>query len=225
MGGAQASLCSCWERQKLPEDFRPPPPPPPARAGPPRAEPSASAAENDFEDEEIDVVLCTENTFLEYRQVARCKIRSRSVPKSMRPCKNPERVNAVTAGNMGENVGVQLNHVPDEFPPIDDAFEPFLTREMVAADRVWRREVLGLMAWRNVPARPHCCGNTCTECCQLDNDSWRLSAIDHVRIPGHADPCRALHILPSLPECDGDTDHAPPSPPGMREERVALVSQ
>ncbi|CAE7547300.1 lig [Symbiodinium natans] len=113
---AQASLCCCWERQKPPEDLRPPRPP--ARAGPAHLEPLASAAADDIDDdEEIDVRLCARNTFLQYRPVANCEMRSRRVPKSMRPCRKTERVNGMAAGNMGENAG--------DHPPIDDAYEPF----------------------------------------------------------------------------------------------------
>ena len=194
MGGAQASLCSCWERQKLPTEIPPGPPPPPTRTHEPSA--SAAAADVGEDDEEADFDLRTANTFLEYRQVARIKKRSHSMPKCMRPCR-VETVIPAAAGNMEAHD--KVSRVP-EMPPLDDRFEPFLTPEMVSAERRWKREVLGRLAWRNVPARPHSCAYTCTQCCQLSNDSWRLAAIDPVRVPGHADPCRALHIMPRLPE-------------------------
>ena len=79
----------------------------------------------------------------------------------MRPCKKTERVNGMAHGNMGENAGDQLNHLAD-YPPIDDAYEPFLAPEMIAAERLWRREVIGLMAWRQVPAKPRYCRNVST---------------------------------------------------------------
>ena len=199
MGGAQASLCSCWERQKLPTDF-PPPPPPPTRTHEPSAR--AAAADSGEDEEEVDFDLRTANTFLEYHQVARVKKRSRSVPKSMRPCR-VETVIPAAAGNMEETAHDKVSRVA-ELPPLDDRFEPFLTPEMVSAERRWKREVLGRLAWRNVPARPHSCANTCTQCCQLFNDSWRLAACAAARIPGQADPCRALEILPLLPEEEDD---------------------
>ena len=216
MGGAQASLCSCWERQKLPTDCPPGPPHPPTRTHEPSARAATAAGGED--DEEVDFELGTQNTFLEYRQVAvratwrysrkvfcvpsskstssssSPKKRSHSLPRSMRPCRDEvcETVIPAAAG---------VSPAVPERPPLDHPFEPFLTPEMVSAERHWKREVLGRLAWRNVPARPpHSCANTCTQCCQWSNDSWRLAASDPVRVPGHADPCRALHIMPRLPE-------------------------
>ena len=146
----------------------------------------------------MEFELGTLNTFLEYRQVSQRKQRSRSMPKSMRPCRD-ETVIPAAAGNMEETSGDKVSRV-QELPPLDDRFEPFLTPEMVSAERRWKREVIGLLAWRKVPARPHSCANTCPECCQLWSNSWRLALSDPVRVPGHADPCRALHIMPKLPE-------------------------
>ena len=202
MGGAQASLCSCWERQKLPTDLPPGSPPPPTRTHEPSAR--AAAADSGEDDDEVDFDLRTANTFLEFRRVARIKKRSHSVPKSMRPCRH-ESVSLAAAGNMDETAGDKVSRVP-ELPPLDHPFEPFLTPEMVSAERRWKREVLGRLAWRNVPARPHSCANTCTPCCQLFNDSWRLAACAAARIPGQADPCRDLEILPLLPEEDDECD-------------------
>ncbi|OLQ07300.1 hypothetical protein AK812_SmicGene9307 [Symbiodinium microadriaticum] len=143
----EASLCSCWERQRLPTDFPPGPPPPPTRTHEPSA--SAAAADVGEDDEEADFDLRTANTFLEYRQVARIKKRSHSMPKCMRPCR-VETVIPAAAGNMEAHD--KVSRVP-EMPPLDDRFEPFLTPEMVSAERRWKREVLGRLAWRNVPAR------------------------------------------------------------------------
>ena len=191
MGGAQASLCSCWERQKLPTDFPPTPPPPPTRTHEPSARAATAAGGED--DEEADFELGTANTFLEYRLVARTEKRSHSLPRSMRPCRDEVRETVIPAA-------AGVSPAVPQLPPLDHPFEPFLTPEMVSAERRWKREVLGRLAWRNVPARPHSCANTCTQCCKLLNDSWRLAACDPVRVPGQADPCRDLEILPLLPE-------------------------
>ncbi|CAE7717447.1 SKI2, partial [Symbiodinium necroappetens] len=103
------------------------------------------------------------------------------------------------AGNMEENAAEQPNQVP-ALHLLDHPFEPFLTYEMVSADRQWMRAVVGLMRWRDVPARPHACAKTCTECCQLHNASWRVAACDAQRVPGQLCPCRNPDILPPLPE-------------------------
>ncbi|CAE7542254.1 lig [Symbiodinium sp. CCMP2456] len=216
MGGAQASLCCCWQRQKTPTEFPFEPPRRPPHTNEPVA--TTAAASGGEDDEEVEFELGTLNTFLEYRQVSRNKKRSHSMPRSMRPCRD-QKVSLVAAGNMEETAGkserlttptlpptatppaaaCKVGPVPDR-PPIDDRFEPFLTPEMVSAERRWKRDVLGRLAWHRVPARPHSCAHTCPECCQLWNNSWRLAAADPVRVPGHADPCRALHIMPRLPE-------------------------
>ena len=106
--------------------------------------------------------------------MARNKTRSHSVPSNFRPCREVKIVKAAPLpSNTEENAGDQLGQLPG-FPPLDDAFEPFLTPEMVATERAWRREVIGLLALRNVPARPHSCRNSCPACCQLYNNTWRL---------------------------------------------------
>ncbi|OLP83677.1 DNA ligase [Symbiodinium microadriaticum] len=143
MGGAQAPLCSCWERQKLPTHcpYEPPRPPPPSN------ETAASTATAGGEDDDkVESELGTLNTFLEYRQVSQRKQRSRSMPKSMRPCRD-ETVIPAAAGNMEETSSDKVSRV-QELPPLDDRFEPFLTPEMVSAERRWKREVIGLLAWR-----------------------------------------------------------------------------
>ena len=216
MGGVQASLCCCLERQKPPREFFPKPPPPPLHTHETAA--IAAIAAGGEDDEEVECELGTHGTFLEYRETrARRSKRSRSVPRNFRPCR--QRVEAAETGiveakvedllvevaetgNVDAKVQDQLRQLAG-LPPLDSPFEPFLTPEMVASDRVWRREVLGRLAWRKVPARPHCCANICQECCQLWNESWRLAACAAARIPGQADPCRDLEILPLLPEeCD-----------------------
>ena len=192
MGVAQASLCCCWERQKLPREFSPKEPPPPPPTNELAATPAAAAGGED--DEEVEFELRTRSTFLEYRETrSRSRRRSRSVPRNFRPCR--QRVEAAETGNVEANVSDQLRQ-PPTLPPMDSPFEPFLTPEMVSAERRWKREVLGRLAWRNVPPRPHSCANTCTQCCQLFNESWRLAACAAARIPGQADPCRDLEILP-----------------------------
>ncbi|CAE7205259.1 lig [Symbiodinium necroappetens] len=201
MGGAQASLCCCFERQKLPREFSQKPPPRPPHTDEPATTPDTAAGGE--EDEELEFELTTNRTFLEYRETRSGRKRSRSVPRNFRPCR--QRVEAAETGNIEANVGDELRQLPT-LPPMDSPFEPFLTHAMVATDRVWRREVLGRMAWRKVPARPHCCANTCQECCQLWNESWRLAACAAARIPGQADPCRDLEILPLLPEEDDECD-------------------
>ena len=196
MGGAQASLCCCWERQKLPREFAQKPPPLPPHPNELAATPDTAAGGED--DEEVEFELRTFSTFLEYRETrSRSRRRSRSVPRNFRPCR--QRVEAAETGKVEPNVSDELRQLPT-LPPMDSPFEPFLTPEMVASDRVWRRKVLGRLAWRKVPARPHCCANTCQECCQLWNESWRLAACAAARIPGQADPCRDLEILPLLEE-------------------------
>ena len=201
MGGAQASLCCCFERQKLPREFSQKPPPRPPHTNEPATTPDTAAGGE--EDEELEFELRTNRTFLEYREKRSGRKRSRSVPRNFRPCR--QRVEAAETGNIEANVGDELRQLPT-LPPMDSPFEPFLTHAMVATDRLWRREVLGRMAWRKVPARPHCCANTCQECCQLWNESWRLAACAAARIPGQADPCRDLEILPLLPEEDDECD-------------------
>ena len=219
MGGVQASLCCCLERQKPPREFSPTPPPPPPHTHETAA--IAAIAAGGEDDEEVECELGTYGTFLEYRETRARSKRSRSVPRNFRPCR--QRVEAAETGkgeakvedllvevaetgNVDAKVQDQLRQLAG-LPPLDSPFEPFLTREMVASDRVWRREVLGRLAWRKVPARPHCCANTCQECCQLWNESWRLAACAAARIPGQADPCRALEILALLPEeCDEEDE-------------------
>ena len=202
MGGAQASLCCCWERQKPPREFSPKPPPPPPQTHETAA--TAAIASGGEDDEEVEFELRTHGTFLEYRETRSTRSkRSRSVPRNFRPCR--QRVEAAETGNVEAKVEDQLRQLSG-LPPLDSPFEPFLTPEMVASDRVWRREVLGRLAWRKVPARPHCCANTCQECCQLWNESWRLAACAAARIPGQADPCRDLEILALLPEEDDECD-------------------
>lgn len=38
------------------------------------------------------------------------------------------------------------------------------------------------------------------KCCRLDNNNWWLASLNHLKIPGTADPCRALQIFPALPD-------------------------
>ncbi|CAE7677533.1 lig [Symbiodinium sp. CCMP2456] len=196
MGSAQASLC-CWERQKLPVGFQPRPPPAPPQANEPS--PSAATLGGGEDDEQVELQLCTKNTFIEYREVARSQKRSHSMPRDFRPCRGVKTVKAAPLPSNTEENAVDKGQTAG-FSPMDDAFEPFLTPEMVATDRIWRREVIGRLAWRKVPVRPHSCRNSCPACCQLNNNNWRLAACDPVRIPGHSNPCKTLEILPKLPE-------------------------
>ena len=225
MGGAQTSLCSCWERQKLPTEFPPQAPPPPAHTNEPAQSEAATAAEGE-DDEEVEFELGTHKTFLSYRiKKARNANRSRSVPKSMRPCRDMypgkvacfwarygfcwryglfKRVNLAAAPvDVEENEGDQLRQL-SALPPLDSAFEPLLTLEMVATERIWRRWAIGALACAKVQVVPEvdrCCADfSCRKCCRLDNHNWWLASLNHLRIPGQADPCRALQILPAMPE-------------------------
>ena len=197
MGGVQTSLCSCWERQKLPTDF-------PPHANEPAQSEAATAAEGE-DDEEVEFDFGTHNTFLSYKITkARNGKRSRSMPRSMRPCRDATRVNLAAAPvDVEENQGDQLRQL-SALPPLDSAFEPLLTLEMVATERIWRRWVIGELACAKVQVVPEvdrCCADfSCRKCCRLDNYNWWLASLNHLRIPGQADPCRALQILPALPE-------------------------
>ena len=53
MGGVQTSLCSCWERQKLPTDF-------PPHANEPAQSEAATAAEGE-DDEEVELAWHTQD--------------------------------------------------------------------------------------------------------------------------------------------------------------------
>ena len=196
MGGAQTTLCCCWERQKLPANF-----PPEVHQAPQQSphanEPSDRRGQAEEDDKEVEFTC---KTFLELRKPTPLtkRSRSRSVPRSLELCREQAPLVAL-AGNMEENAAEQPNQVP-ALHLLDHPFEPFLTYEMVSADRQWMRAVVGLMRRRDVPARPHACANTCTECCQLHNASWRVAACDAQRVPGQLCPCRDLDILPPLPE-------------------------
>ena len=213
MGGTQASFCCCWERPKL-EDY------PRHRLSPseealltsiPRA---ATAEQRDTgaegcEDEQVIVKLRVSNTFIELKPVTpkRRRTRSRSLPKDLKVCKAAE----VTAG-LASQVATNPQDAPqerEEPPPLDHPYEPFLTYPMVVAERRFMREVLGRQKWRTVPERPHFCRNTCHQCCQLWNDSWRLAACDHrpaEGLPGQVPACRDLDVMPAVEERDPEED-------------------
>ena len=98
MGGAKATLCFCWERQKLPRDS-PPYPKEPSAARPQPDE--RGQAEED--DEEVELEIFTGSTFVELREVReKGRRRSRSVAKSCKPCKEQVPL-AAWAGAMEEN--------------------------------------------------------------------------------------------------------------------------
>ena len=153
------------------------------------------------------------NTFIELKEVSTPqRRRSRSLPKELKPCKAAE----AAAGQASHVVASNPEDAPqgrhrecEEPPPLDHPYEPFLTYPMVVAERRFMQEVLGRQKWRTVPERPHFCRNTCHQCCQLWNDSWRLAACNHrppEGWPGQVPACRDLDVMPSLEESDSEED-------------------
>ncbi|CAE7034806.1 lig [Symbiodinium natans] len=206
MGGTQASFCCCWERPKLPDPRNPSE----EALLAPRV---ATAGDTTAEDEQVNLELRVANTFIELKPVTpkRRRTRSRSLPKDLKVCKATE-----AAAGLASQVASNTEDAPEgrhqereEPPPLDHPFEPYLTYPMVVAERRFMREVLGRLKWRKVPERPHFCRNTCHQCCQLWNDSWRLAACDHRQpegLPGQVPACRDLDVMPSLEESDPEED-------------------
>ncbi|CAE7451137.1 lig [Symbiodinium natans] len=210
MGGTQASFCCCWERPKLPEGC-------PRNLSPSEEAllasiPRTTTANQDcWEDRQVTLEVGVRNTFIELKEVSTPqRRRSRSLPKELKPCKAAEAAEAAEAPAGHPEDAPQGRHEErEEPPPLDHPFEPFLTYPMVVAERAFMREVRGRLTWRKVPARPHFCRNTCHQCCQLSNDSWRLAACDHrpaEGLPGQVPACRDLDVMPSLEESDWEED-------------------
>jgi len=149
------------------------------------------------EDEDVEFEFVNENTFLYREKRSKSSKRSRS-----RHAAKPPPVQATSRSCGGSRA---TGSDSSRSPPLDSPFfEPFLTLEMVASEHVWRREVIGELACQKVQKVTEldlCCPDfSRRKCCRLDNNNWWLASLNHLKIPGTADPCRALQIFPALPD-------------------------